>query len=166
MASEEPSEEPETPVTSEVPPVSEGAIEVPKLQLTQLYQEEQIQVSYQGYQLYQEYPEKVEENAFVVEASFGKQLLVLFFELENVKQEKNELSLIGKDYSFALQGEEGSQKPLMTFLLNDLQYYEASLAEGEKKEVILVFEAGEDFSPEMYQLEFKKGEESGSISIK
>lgn len=101
---------------------------------------EQVTFTYTGYEVADDYPEQGENLFFVMNATEGKKLLVLKFKAENVSNEEAILNMsqVGARYKVSVEGE--AKNALTTMLLNDLAYYQGTLAAGESTELVLVSE--------------------------
>lgn len=103
---------------------------------------EQLTFRYVGFEVVEEYPnqEQGEGLFFVMNATEGKKLLVVKFQADNTSGSNVELNMnqIGARFKIAVDGEE--KNALTTMLLNDMAYYQGTIAAGESKELVLVCE--------------------------
>lgn len=101
---------------------------------------EGLSIVYEGYKLCQSYPEE-EGQYFVLEATEGKELLVLRFTLQNLSGNARELELLGRNDSYRLTVNGNySKTALTTMLTTDLSTYKGTLSAGGTEEVVLLFE--------------------------
>ena len=102
---------------------------------------EGLSIVYEGYKLCQSYPEE-EDQYFMLEASAGKELLVLQFSLQNLSGGTQELNLINRSdsYRLTINGNYAKMALKNTLLPDDLATYKGSLPAGGTKEAALLFE--------------------------
>ena len=110
--------------------------------IEEFLQLEQVTFKYTGCEIADEYPnhEQGEEFFFVMSATEGKKLLVLKFQVDNTSGADVELNMnqLGTRFKIAVDGEE--RNALTTMLLNDMTYYQGTIAAGESTELVLVIE--------------------------
>lgn len=101
---------------------------------------DQVTFTYVGYEIADDYPEQGENLFFVMNATEGKKLLVLKFKAENVSSTEAVLNMsqVGARYKVSVDGEE--KNALTTMLLNDMAYYQGTIAAGECTELVVVSE--------------------------
>lgn len=101
---------------------------------------EGVTVVYTGYQRCQSYPEETNQY-FVLDATEGKELLVLCFSLQNNSGTPQELNLMERrdNYRVTINGNY-SKTALPTMLINDLSAYKGTIPDGSAEEVVLVIE--------------------------
>ena len=103
----------------------------------------------------------------MMNATPGSQLLVLKFLVSNASGEDVELNMnsYGLRFKVSIDGEEKSA--LTTMLLNDMVYYQGTIASGESKELVLVCEIPTEKSDSISKLELiiKNVENTATISL-
>lgn len=112
-----------------------------------------VSIQYTGYVVTDFYPEQGEEVYFVMDASEGNKLLVLKFEMENISAEDVLVDMMQKSvrYKICVNGDE--KNSLNTMLMNDLRYYQGTVAAGAREEVVLVREIPAEWENEIDSLE-------------
>ena len=131
---------------------------------------EQLVFEYAGVEVVDEYPNTNQEQElfFVMNATEGKKLLIVKFNVKNVSGVDTELNMnqIGAKFKIVADGEE--KNALTTMLLNDLAYYQGTIAAGESKELVLVSEVNREKEQGINSLELivKNVDESTTISLK
>lgn len=135
--------------------------------LDELLQLDNITVSYTGYETTPFYPTDDSEISFVMNATEGRELLILKFTVQNLTQEEIALNMNSMDVSYKIAVNEDTSNALFTMLLNDLSKYQGTLAAGESREMVLVREiAKEDInSITSLSIHAKKEDVSAVISL-
>lgn len=127
-----------------------------------------ISITYTGYELTDSYPPEVTDDIFFfMSATENNKLLVLKFQVENVSSESVELDFAHSQtrYKIVVNGEE--QNALTTMLLNDMAYYQGTLAAGESVELVLVGEVSNEQADQITSLvlTMKSVDDSATISL-
>ncbi len=102
-------------------------------------------VTYSGYQLCQSYPDESREDYFLaMDATAGKQLCILQFQVTNTTAEDKEFDMFAKKPIFYLSIDGGEKIPVQsTLLLDDLSSYKGVIATGNSEQMVLAFEIDE-----------------------
>ncbi|MSS63792.1 DUF4352 domain-containing protein [Velocimicrobium porci] len=108
--------------------------------LEELFEKKDYSLNYKNSELCSSYPEK-ENGYFIVEATAGKKLAVINLTVRNIsgKTKNINLSNQGIGYSLAINGKV-YDKPLLTAIMNDVQYFSDTITAGKSKKAVLVFE--------------------------
>lgn len=138
--------------TAEAEVIESAEPQVPAT-LEEILQLEQLSFEYTGYEAADDYPEQGEELFFVMSATEGNKLLVLKFQVSNKSDSEALLDMnqTGVRFKLAIDGEE--KNALTTMLLNDMAYYQGTIAPGESTELVLVWEIPEEKLQELSALE-------------
>lgn len=93
-----------------------------------------------GHELCQSYQGEA-NSYFAMEASDGKELLILHFDLQNQSGVTQEVNLLSRNdnYRVSVNGSY-SKTALTTMLVDDLSTYKKTLADGSTEKAVLVFE--------------------------
>ncbi|MDE7269131.1 MAG: hypothetical protein K2N81_01500 [Acetatifactor sp.] len=137
---EKPSEEtPDIPDTSVIDISASGLETVGSLE-SFLELPEGLSLANTGYELCQSY-QGAAGSYFALEASEGKELLVLQFTLQNQSGASQEINLLARqdNYRVTVNGSY-NKTALTTMLTDDLSTYKGTLAAGSTEKVVLVFE--------------------------
>ncbi len=104
-----------------------------------------FKIDYQKYELSNSYNGNISNQAFTIDASANNQLLIAYFNITNLTNKSQKLNLAGSNIQYQLNVAEGnSYKPLITLLINDMQYINMDFADGETKEAVILFEIPKD----------------------
>lgn len=104
-----------------------------------------FKIDYQKYELSNSYNGNISNQAFTIDASKNNQLLIAYFNITNLTNKSQKLNLADSNIQYQLNAAEGkSYKPLMTLLINDMQYINLDFADEETKEAIIIFEIPKD----------------------
>lgn len=129
---------------------------------------EGVSITYTGYELTDSYPTETSDDVFFfMSATENNKLLVLKFQAENVSGGEMMLDLAKGQtrYKIAVNGVE--QNALTTMLLNDMAYYQGTLAAGESVELVVVGEVsgGQAGQIESLSLTMRGVDGSAAISL-
>ena len=118
---------------------------------------EGVQITYSGYETDSTYPstEAEDELFFFMNATEGKQLLVLKFKMDNVSGEELAFDMSKEQMRYKIIIDGVEKNALTTMLLNDMAYYQGTLAEGESTELVLVCEIPTEQADTIGTLELK-----------
>lgn len=101
-------------------------------------------VRYTGYELTDSYPHNGEDLYFAMDATSGKKLLVLKFEVTNNSDQVGNFDMFSKQAKFKVKVNEKTYKSQYTLLLNDLSMYSGELEPAALAETVLIFEIPEE----------------------
>lgn len=125
-----------------------------------------VRITYTGYETADSYPAQEGELYFAMDATSGNKLLVLKFLTENISGAETSLDIAQSNTRFKIivNGEE--KNALTTLLLNDLAYYQGTLAPGESTELVLICEIPAEESNGITSLALTmKNDETATISL-
>ncbi|MBD5548565.1 MAG: hypothetical protein HDQ97_14440 [Lachnospiraceae bacterium] len=128
-----------------------------------------VKITYAGCEAYDFYPEQGEEEEFyfVMNATEGNKLLVLKFLTENISGAETSLDIGQSETRFTLMVNGERKNALTTMLLNELAYYQGTLAPGESTELVLICEIPDeqaDATPTL-ELTMKSVDDIATISL-
>ena len=115
----------------------EPVVEQPSVTLDDVFKSNTYHVEYLGVKEYDTYKEPGNDYYFV-EAPAGCKLVVVEFMIENIAESDIAVSLADKGISYELVLDL-AEKPLLTALMGDLQYYNQTISKGESKVGVVVF---------------------------
>lgn len=125
-----------------------------------------VKITYTGYETDDFYPRQ-EELSFVMNASPGNKLLILKFAAENTSGTDAALDIAQSNTRFkvVVNGEE--KNALQTYLLNDMAYYQGTIAPGESVELVLAREIPDEQTEMISSLELilKNVDDIATISL-
>lgn len=125
-----------------------------------------VSVSYDSAKVYDSYPEGG-NNYFVISSSNGYQLLVVTFDLKNTSKKDTTYSMLSSDVSYTLTMENGSTyKPLLTLLVDDLQFVDKVISTNKTEEGVLVFRISENEVKSKGTLQIVSDTKSTTLEIK
>lgn len=129
---------------------------------------EGISINYTGYEITDSYVQG-EDIAFSLDATPGKQLLVVNFDITNTMAEDTEVDILNKkDMRFRLSVNDGAKKKVLyTMLMNDLSVYKNTLAAGMTENAVLICELPpeEANAVETISLYMQNGENSVTMTL-
>ncbi|MCM1126723.1 MAG: hypothetical protein NC429_09645 [Lachnospiraceae bacterium] len=165
-------EEKQEPAESEGIPADEATVidqteEAPK-SVDEFLGLEGVSITYTGHEIADSYPTEMSDDVFFfMSATENNKLLVLKFQVENVSGVETVLDLAKGQtrYKIAVNGVE--QNALTTMLLNDMAYYQGTLAAGESIELVVVGEVSSEQAGqiESLALTMKSVDDNATISL-
>ncbi len=109
--------------------------------LAQFYGMDGFSISYTGYELTDSYPTSGEDLLMAMDATEGKQLCVLKFEVTNTGSSEQTFDMFYRNPNFYLMIDGGEKiHQQYTLLLDDMAASNDSMASGETFERVLIFE--------------------------
>lgn len=134
--------------------------------ISKIYEADGCTVEYIDAKEYQMYPKTKEDNYFLLEAADGKKLLLLNFEVKNDGNEEKTFSLVDSKIQYVLENKNGkTYRPLLTVLVDDLQYLDVKIAPGKSKKAVIVFELPEKAEKKDSILYITKKDDKARIDI-
>lgn len=127
-----------------------------------------VSIAYAGYELTDSYPpETADDIYFFMSATGNNKLLVLKFQVENTSGEEAELDFAHRQIRYKIVVNGAEQNALTTMLLNDIAYYQGTLAVGESVELVLVGEVSNEQADPITSLELtmKSVDNTATISL-
>ena len=124
-----------------------------------------VKFTYKGYETGSLYPEQGEELFFVMNATEGNQLLILKFQAENLSDAENALDIAQTQTRFRILVNGAQKNALTTMLLNDLAYYQGTLAPNDSQELVLICEVPEGEEIESLSLVLRGTDSTTEISL-
>ncbi len=116
--------------------------------MAEFFDENSFLIDYTSYSLCSSYPENEADNLFMaMDATAGKQLCVLHFQVKNQTEQSQELNMLNKKERFTLRLDDGQTiSAQSTLLMDDLSSYVGTVEAGNTKELVLIFEVEEGVS--------------------
>ena len=127
-----------------------------------------IMISYTGCEIADSYP-PVEEGAvpfFSMDASPGRQLLVLKFNAQNISGEDQQMNMLGYGATFrvSVNGED-SRGALATMLVNDMQTYDDIIPANSTVEMVSIVEVPQGTNPGSIEFILRGNGEDGTLRL-
>lgn len=183
LPSEEPApEEPvEEPIQEEQPePEIEEPVEVVDVSqdeeetqpsassVEQYYGIPNIMITYQGCEMADSYPPAGEGETlfFSMDATQGKQLLVLKFNAQNLTGEDQTMNMLGYGATFRVSvNGEPSKGALATMLVNDMQTYNSVIPASSSVDLVSIVEVPQGTNPVTIDFILRGGETDGTLHL-
>lgn len=122
-----------------------------------------ISIEYTGYDMVNSFSDEY----FSLDASKGKQLLVMKFDVKNALKKPVKLQLADANIQYQLDIDAGTMvKPQLTFMLNDLRYIDLEIGSKETKETILIFEVPKKQEIKAANLIISKENQTAIVKLK
>ena len=172
----EPEPEPEPPAEEEVPAVDESTVTVIDNSTEEepenitpeefLNLPQGVSLIYQGYSIESSYPANSVDSYFTLDASSGKKLIVLYYNLYNQSGSDCDINFLGDGYAFkvVINGKT-TRTALVTMLMDDMSTYIGTVANGNGEELVLIFEEDENVEITSLELNIKGNEGKCSVTL-
>lgn len=121
-------------------------------------------LSYTGYQLYDQYGAD-ERSYYSIEADADKKLIVISFLIKNVTDKAQTINLLEMGLNYQLNVDNTKYNPIMSLLVNDIQYFSLNIAANKSEKAVIVFEVS-DKQMSNIQLSISNGDKKADIKIK
>lgn len=137
--------------------------EVELVSLQEALQTEGITVVYEQAQLQDSY---IEGDYFVLDASAGKKLLVLYFSLKNEGETDVVFDMLSRSASFAVSVDGADPvKSDLTILPSDLSSYQGNIAAGTQTDAVLLFQIPETETADSILLTITQNGEARTVAL-
>lgn len=161
--------EPETEETAEVVDVSQDEEVQPAVSsVEEYYGIPNLMISYTGYEIADSYPPS-EEGAvpfFSMDATAGKQLLVLKFNAQNISGQDQQMNMLGYGASFRVSvNGESSKGALATMLVNDMQTYDDVIPANQSVELVSIVEIPQGTNVDSIEFILRGNGEDGTLTL-
>lgn len=173
MAQLQASAEPEGMKPVEDTPIKEAGQETERggnLSLEDFYGlPEGMNVIYQGEEICDSYSGDASVDAFSLDATPGKKLFLLKFEIVNQSGSDQSIELFSKSTIYRVTiNESYSKNALTTMLTDDMSTYMGTIPAGENKQVVLITEIDKNMADSItsVSLNFKNESKTGTIRLK
>lgn len=126
-----------------------------------------VKITYTGYETTDFYPDQSDEFFFVMNSSEGNKLLILKFLTENLSGTDVSVDIAQSNTRFKIAVDGVEKNALTTMLLNDMPYYQGTLAPGESTELVVVCEVPDEQAGMISSLKLvlKNAENTAAISL-
>lgn len=129
----------------EIPSEEPAEEEVPVTTVQDFYGLEGLEFAYRGYIVTESYSGSEDANSvFAFDASEGKKLVVLEFDVKNVSAQEVAVNMMELNPRFSVRAKEVTHKVQPTMLMNDMTTYSGTLQSGEVICLALVAEFEDD----------------------
>jgi len=125
-----------------------------------------VAVTYRTSNIFNSYPEDG-ANYFVISSSKGYKLLVLDFDITNTTSKEITYSMLKQDVSYKLIMDNGNEySPLLTLLVDDLQFVNKKIPAKETEKGVLVFRINQKEVKSKGRLQITSGNKCVTQDIK
>lgn len=128
---------------------------------------EGVTLTYRDYQVADSYPEDGStDDFFALDASAGKKLLVLNFELTNGTDQEENIDFLSAASRYIITVNDSTRgNALTTMLPNDMSTYAETMAPGETQGLVLLLEVNEDVANEIQNISLRLKNASNEYTI-
>lgn len=124
---------------------------------------EGLTVEYSGYKTSDNYSDPY----FTIESGDGKQLLIVGFDVKNTTKKDVAMNLGNSDISYQLDINTGTfQKPLLTFLDNDLRLIDTTVEANSTLKTVLVFNVSDKINLDVVNVIISRGDKTAIVKLK
>ena len=128
---------------------------------------EGVTLTYRDYQIADSYPEDGStEDYFALDASTGKKLLILNFELTNGTDQEENVDFLSTASRYIITVNDGTRgNALTTMLPNDMSTYVETMAPGVTQGLVLLLEVNEDMANGIQNISLRLKNTSNEYTI-
>ncbi len=128
---------------------------------------EGMTLTYRDYQIADSYPEDGStDDFFALDASAGKKLLVLNFELTNGTEQEENIDFLSTASRYIITVNDSTRgNALTTMLPNDMSTYAETMAPGETQGLVLLLEVNEDVANAIQNISLRLKNASNEYTI-
>lgn len=126
-----------------------------------------VTLTYKDYQVADSYPEDGSaDDYFALDASTGKKLLILNFELTNGTDQEENVDFLSTASRYIITVNDGTRgNALTTMLPNDMSTYVETMASGETQGLVLLLEVNEDMANGIQNISLRLKNASNEYTI-
>ena len=128
---------------------------------------EGVTLTYKDYQVMDSYPEDGStDDFFALDASAGKKLLVLNFDLTNGTEQEENIDFLSAGSRYIITVNDSTRgNALTTMLPNDMSTYAETVAPGETQGLVLLLEVNEDVANAIQNISLRLKNASNEYTI-
>lgn len=135
--------------------------------IAEVYNQDGFDISYSKYSMEDSYPNDELKSYFNLQASKNNQLIIVNFNIKNISSKKRKINLLNSEINYNLTiNDNKTYKPLMTLLINDLQYIDLDIQANKVETAVIVFEVPKNIQIRNGNIVITNGSKKGSINIK
>lgn len=124
-------------------------------------------IDYDRYELHSSYPLNKEEAYFSLNASKNEQLVVVYFDVKNLSNETKRFDLVEEGITYTLEVQnDKSYAPMMTLLMNDIQYINTDIGANNTLSTVIVFKVKDTIDVTNAKLNISRKGNSTLIDLK
>lgn len=124
-----------------------------------------FEVSYTKYELTDNYSSS-ENKYYEIGAKADEQLLVLHFNVKNLSGKTKKLDLVEEGLKYVIEASGQKIKPMLTLLMEDIQYINLNIDGKSTKKAVLVFAVSKDIDMTRAELVINRENKSTRFSLK
>lgn len=141
--------------------------QVQYVDLDKIIGNKKFKVEFKIYELCNHYYGNISNQAFAIDPSKDNQLLIAYFNITNLTKKSQNLNLAGSNIQYQLRvGEGKNYNPLMTLLINDIQYINLDFAVKETKEAVILYEIPKDINLSKVEMIVNKNANTSNVKMK
>lgn len=128
---------------------------------------EGVSITYEDYMVADSYPEDgAADDYFALDASAGKKLLVLRFQLTNGTEQEETIDLLNTNSRYIITVNDSIRaNALTTMLPNDMSTYTETLEPGQTQELVLLLEVNDDVANALQTIALRLKNASNEYTI-
>lgn len=123
-------------------------------------------INYKKYELYDKYVSG-DATKITLEPRENKKILVLYFDVKNLSDKSLKLDLVEEGIGYQITLDSGKTlKPLLTLLMNDIQYINLDIAANLTSEAVIAFEVDKNVELSNSTLTVTRKENTSIVDLK
>ena len=162
---EKKSEEPSEGTDSEPKEKKNGPVSLANDEVAEFMNISDFDVEYMGYDIMKSYPDDGNNSVFSVDATEGKQLVVLYLDVTNSGAADAAVDMFTDKNTYSLNCGGTTVESSSKLVLNDFSIYRDTVQAGATNETVLVFETDEGMDISGATLMIKNGDKVGEINL-
>lgn len=133
--------------------------------LTKAVGKSNFDIKYKTFKLHDKFP-TTENNYFELYAGKNEKLLVVYFDVKNLSNKTLRLDLVEEGITYGLELEGTTLNPMLTLLMDDIQYINLDIKAKSTNQAVLVFTVNNDIDLSNARLVITREENTTIINLK
>ena len=133
--------------------------------LTKAVGKSNFDIKYKTYKFHDKFP-TTENNYFELYAGENEKLLVVYFDVKNLSNKTLRLDLVEEGIRYHLEAEGTTLNPMLTLLMDDIQYINLDIKAKSTNQAVLVFSVNNDIDLSNARLVINREENTTIINLK
>ncbi len=151
--------------TTQIKDKNDIDLKTANVSLTKAVGKNNFDISYKTYKLHDKYP-TTKNNYFELFAGENEKLLVVYFDVKNLSNKTLRLDLVEEGINYKLEVDGQNLKPMLTLLMDDIQYINLDVKSKSTNQAVLVFTVNQDIDLSNARLVITREENTTIINLK
>lgn len=151
--------------TTQIKDKNDIDLKTANVSLTKAVGKNNFDINYKTYKLHDKYP-TTKNNYFELFAGENEKLLVVYFDVKNLSNKTLRLDLVEEGINYKLEVDGQNLKPMLTLLMDDIQYINLDVKSKSTNQAVLVFTVNQDIDLSNARLVITREENTTIINLK